>query len=115
MAQDAAQSGLSDLPGGPAIVLHLHDGIGGIHDAEIGHRVHLYRHIVFGYRLLRRDVQCHHPQVNLHHAVDDGDDEEQARPLGSHQPTQPEDHPALVLLHDLDRRGQDAYEYDDDY
>src|SRR5204862_3141948 len=59
-------------------------------------------------------------QVDLHHPVDDGDQDEEPWPLGSRQkPAEPEHDPALVLARNLDRReeeqdDQEEQDRDDD-
>src|SRR5207247_2204467 len=65
--------------------------------------------------LLRRDVQRDRPQVDLHHPVDDRDQEEEARAFGlREQPPEAEDDAALVLPRHLDRRDQEEQQQEDD-
>ena len=42
LPQDAAQRGLGLLARGVEVVLHLHDGLDRVHDAEVDDRVHLH-------------------------------------------------------------------------
>ena len=51
------------------------------------------------------DVEGDNSEIDLDVVVDAGEDEEHSRTLGpaSHQPTQPEDHRALVLIHKLEK------------
>ena len=87
----------------------------GIDDAEVGHRGHPHRHVVLGDDLLRRDRERHRAQVDLDHAVEERDEQDEPRPLGSReQAAEPEDHPALVLAQDANRRADDQDGDDDD-
>jgi hypothetical protein len=45
-------------------------------------------------------------QIHPDHPVNEGDEEDQARPFGFDQPAQPEHHPPLIFLRDLDRRAE---------
>jgi hypothetical protein len=114
LAQDRSQAGLGDLPRRPAVIFYLHDGVAGIDHPEIGHGVHPDRHVVAGDGLLRGDIQGDDAQVDLHHAVYEGDDEKETRPLCALQPAQTKNDAALVLLDDLDGRDQQHDQKDDD-
>src|SRR5206468_507402 len=71
--------------------------------------------VVAGDRFLSGDLECDDAQVNLAHALDAGDEEEQARSTCPDQAAKAEDDAALVLLDDLDRRAQQHEpEYHDD-
>ena len=49
----------------------------------------------------------------LHHPLDVGDEQDDARPARPDEAAEPEDDAALVLLHDLDR-GEERHDDDDD-
>ncbi len=108
LPEDRAHRRLRDQARRKEIVLDTNDGRFGVHDAEVRDGVHSHRDVVAGDRLLARDVERHGTQVDLHHAIDNRDDEEDAGPAGTDEATEPEDDTALVLLDDLDRRGHQA-------
>ena len=85
-----------------------------VDDAEVGDRVHANGHVVARDHLLRRDVQRDRAQVDPDHLVDERDQQDQARALLRDQPAEAEDHPALVLAQDPDRRGEDDQDEDRD-
>ncbi len=58
---------------------HLDDGRRGVDDAEVGDGVHAHRDVVAGDDLLRRHHQRDRAQLDLHHAIDDRDEQEEAR------------------------------------
>jgi len=64
-------------------VLDLDDRVLRRDDPEVRDGVHAYRHIVLRDHVLRRDVEGDRPQVDLHHPVDDRDEEEEARVLSA--------------------------------
>jgi len=64
--------------------------------------------------IVGRDVQGDHAQIDFDHAVNDGDDEKDAWPLGSLQASETKDDASLVFLHDLDGRSQDHDPKDQD-
>jgi hypothetical protein len=107
LAEHAAEGGLRDLRGRDEVVLHLDDGLGGVHHAEVGDGVDLHRHVVLGDDLLRRHVQGDGPQVHLHRLVDEGDQDEQAGSLDPDQAAEAEHDAPLVLPRDLDGREQE--------
>ena len=95
------------------VVGDLGHGVLGVQHAEVQDGAHPDRDVVAGDDFLGRDLQGDDAQVDLHHPVDERDDEEQARPLGADQAAEPEDDAALVLLDDLDR-GADDRQHDDE-
>ncbi len=96
---------LRDLRRRDHVVLDLHDRGLRLDDPEVGDGVDAHRDVVLRDHLLRRDVERHRPQVDLHHPVDERDEEEEARALRlGEQPAEPEDDAALVLARDLDGR-----------
>src|SRR5262249_14978652 len=48
------------------------------------------------------NIHRDYAQVDLHHPVDEGEDEEEAWPSRAYQAAQAEDHPTLILLDHLD-------------
>ena len=64
--------------------------------------------------LLRRHVQRDRPQVDPDHLVDERDQQDQAGALLGDQPAEAEDHAALVLAQDPDRRGEEDQQQDRD-
>ncbi len=114
LAEGAAQRGLRDLRRRLDVVRHLRDGVVGVDHAEVDHRVDLDGDVVAGDDLLRRHLMGDGAQVDARHAVDEGNDEEQARALGPLNAAQAEDDAALVLLDDFDRRCGDHESDDED-
>ncbi len=91
------------------IVFDLGDRRFGGHDPEEDDRVDVDRDVVTGDHFLRGHIERHDAQVNFDDLIHNGDDEEQPRPFGSLQASQPKDHDALVLPHDLDRVEQEEH------
>ena len=58
--------------------------------------------------VLARDVHRDDAEVDLHHALDEGEDEEQPRAAGADEAAEAEDDAALVLLDDADREGEEG-------
>jgi hypothetical protein len=111
LAEHRPQRRLRDLRGGDHEVLDLHDRVLRLHDPEVGDRVHPHRDVVLGDDFLGRDVERDRAQVDLHHPVDDRDQDEEAWPLRlREQPPEPEDDPPLVLARHLDRRDQEQHD-----
>jgi hypothetical protein len=52
--------------------------------------------------------------IDPHHPIDDRDQDEQPRPFGVKQTSEPEHDPALVVARDLDRRHQEQEQQEDD-
>ena len=114
LAEHGAQGRLRDLRRGNEVVLDLRHRRLRIDDAEVGDRGHAHRDVVLGDDLLRRDRERDGAQVGLDHPVDQRHEQDQPRALGAReQPAEPEDHAALVLPQDTDRRG-DHEDGDDD-
>ena len=110
-----AQRRLRDLRRRDHVVLDLHDRALGVDDPEVRDGVHAHRHVVLRDHLLRRHVQRDRAQVDLDHLVDDRDEQEEARALRRRlEPAEPEDDAALVLAGDLDRRGEQEDQDDDE-
>ena len=115
LSEDRAERRLRDLRGRDHVVLDLDDRRVRLDDAEVRDGVDPHGHVVLRDHLLRRDVQRHRAQVDLHHAVDDRDQQEDARALRVRQePAEAEDHAPLVLAGDLDGREEDQQD-DDEY
>jgi hypothetical protein len=81
LTEDAAQRGLGDLGGGHQVVLDGHHRAHRVDHVEVGDGVHPQGDVVLGDDVLGRDVGGDGLEVDLHHPVDDRDDEEQAGPL----------------------------------
>ena len=102
LAEHRAQRRLRDLRGRDHEVLDLDDRVLRLDDPEVGDRVHPHGDVVLRDHLLRGHVQGDRAQVDLHHPVDDRDQQEEARPLRlRQQAAEPEDDAALVLARDL--------------
>ena len=86
-----------------------------IHDPEIDHRIHRGGHVVAGHDFLLGDVDGYDPQIHLHHAVHERDEENQARPFGVEQFAEAEDDAALVFAQNADRLGQNDYRQNDQH
>src|SRR4051812_46345201 len=115
LAEHGAQRGLRDLRRRGAVALDLDDRPDRVDDLEVRDRVDLRRDVVAGDEVLRGDVERDRAQVDAHHAVDAGDELDDARPLLAEQAAEAEDDRALVLAQDADRRaGEGGDERDDD-
>src|SRR2546421_1576620 len=120
LAEDRPQRRLRDLRRRDHEVLDLHDRSLRIDDPEVRHRVHAHGHVVLRDHFLRGHSQCDGSQVDLHHAVDYGDEDEETRSFRRReQPAEPEDDAPFVLARDLDRReeeqdDQEQQDRDDD-
>ena len=64
-AEHVPERGGAEQPGGLGRVGHVHHGGHGVEHFEVDHGVHGDGHAVLGEDLLRRDVECDRPQVNL--------------------------------------------------
>ena len=106
LAEDAAQGGLRDLRCGVLVVLNRDDRTYGVDHVEVGHRVHPQRDVVLCDHVLGRDIGGDRLQVDLHHAVDERDDEEQAGTLRADDATEAEDDAPFVFGDDADRGDQ---------
>jgi len=83
LSQDIAQSGLGEQRSGQLVVLHLDHGLCRIDHPVVDDCIHFDAHIVPGYDHLLGNVDGENPQVEEYDPVNDGDDEEYARPLHS--------------------------------
>ena len=101
LADHRAQRGLRDLAGGIEGVRHLDDGLAGIDDAEVDHRVHLHRHVVARDDVLLGDVEHDDAQVHLAHLLHDREHDDDARALDAGEAPEREHHAALVLVQHL--------------
>ncbi len=116
LPEHAAQRRLRELRRRVDVVLDLDDRPPRIHHPEVEHRVDLDRHVVARDHVLRRHVEDHRPQADLHHAIDRREHQDHAGPLRLRQQlAEAEDHAALVLRQDLDRADDvdDQDEHDD--
>ncbi len=115
LTEHRPQRRLGDLRGRDHEVLDLYLRGVRVHDPEVGDGVHADRDVVLRDHLLRRHVERDGAEIDLRHLIDERDDQEQARALGNReQPTQSEDHAALVLPRDLDGQEQEQHDDHDD-
>src|SRR5439155_16965212 len=104
LAEDAAQRRLGEETGGVEVVLHVHDRLHRVYDAEVDDGVDLQADVVLGDDVLGRHVQHHRAQADTRHPVDGPGDEDESGPLGLGQKLpEAEDDPPLVLVEDLHR------------
>ncbi|MPN25258.1 hypothetical protein SDC9_172665 [bioreactor metagenome] len=108
LAQYGAQHGLRELTGGLQIIDHLDHRLLRIHHAQIDHGIDLDRDVVARDHILRRDLQDHGAQIHPDHLLNGGNDEDQSRPLDLPEAPQREDHAALILAKNPDRRRPQA-------
>ena len=113
-ADDRPQGGLGDELRRAVPVANLDDRGRGVDDLEERDRVDGCGDVVLGDDGLRGDRHGDDLEVGADEPVDDRDDEEHSRALRALRATEPEDHPPLVLLDDLDRGGQEDQTEDDD-
>src|SRR6266542_553764 len=106
LAKNASQRGLANQGRSADVVEDLDDGVFGIHDAEVDHRIYFDRDVVAGDRLLSGNFEGHDAQVYFAHTLDAWDEKEQARPACPDEAAQAEDDPALILLNDFYGRAQ---------
>ena len=102
LSEDAAQGGLRNLRCGADMVGDVHDGGHGVQDVEVDDRVYAHGDVVFGDRLLARHVHRDRTQIDLHHPLDDRDDDEEAGTARALQTAETEDDTSFVLLDDAD-------------
>ena len=114
LAKDCAQRRLRELAGRFVEVRHLDDRELRLHYPEIHDRVHLHRDVIAGDHVLRRHVEHPGSQIDAHHLLDRWHHEDQPRPLHAAEAAEEEDHPALVLAQNLDRRDGQKREQNDD-
>jgi len=105
-AQYRTQGGLRQLAGGHQVILHLNDGFFRVHDPKVQHRIDLDRDIVTGDHILLRHIHGDHPQINPHHLLDTGDNDNQARTLHLPEAAQQENHAALVFAQNANGAGE---------
>src|SRR3954470_20449528 len=98
LPEGGSERRLGELGGRVEEILHLDDGALRVDDPEVDHRAHLQADVVAGDDVLRRHVPGHGAEVDLHHAVDAGDDPVEARALRLREATEPEDDAGLILL-----------------
>jgi hypothetical protein len=110
LAQHAAQRRLRNLRRRLQIIFDLGDRRFGRDYPEEDNRVHVHGDVVTSDHFLRGHVERHGPQVHFDHLIDDGDDEEEPRPFGPLEPSEPKDHDSLILAHDLDRVEQEEHD-----
>ncbi len=121
LAQHAAQGGLRDLGGGVEIVLDRDHRALGIDHPEVDHRAHLDGDVVPGDDVLRRHVEGHRLQAHLDHAVDQRQEEDDARSIalpaqvedGAGTAAEAKDDGPLVLAKDPRHRGDEEQERGD--
>src|SRR5208337_2832688 len=107
LAEDAPERGLGELARGIEVVLHVDDGLHGVYNPEVDDGVHLDGDVVLRDHVLGGHVVDHGPEGHLDHPVDDGYEDDEARPLGLAQhAAEAKDYPTLVFVQYLDRHGQ---------
>src|SRR5262249_31189066 len=103
LAEHAPQRRLRELRGRVEVVLDLDDRLVRLDHAEVHDRVDLYRDVVLGDDVLRRDVVNDRTQRDPDHRLDRPEDQHEAGTLGpGRKAAEPEGHRALVLLQDVD-------------
>ena len=104
---DGAQRRLGDLVDRGVDVLDRHDRADRVVDAEVGHRGDVDADVVACDDPLRLDRHRHDPHRDAVHAVDERDDEDQARAAGFvFDASETELHAPLVLLEDAHAGGE---------
>jgi len=103
LAQHRAQRRLRQLAGGHPEILHLVDRAGRIDDPVVDHRVDLHRDVVLADHVLAGHVLGHGADIHAHHLLDEGDQDDQARPGRARISAERIDHGALILAQNLDR------------
>ncbi len=101
LSDHLAQGGLRDLVDRGADALDGDDGLHRVHDPEVGDGRDVDADIVAGDDALRLDRHGDDPQRHPVQDVDEGDDQAEPRPALPQDPSQPEQHPLLVLFDDL--------------
>src|SRR5581483_640294 len=94
------------------VVLDRDDGVHRLDDPEVQHRAHLHRDVVARDHVLRGHVHRHRAEVDAAHDLDEGDHDDEPGTPYADRATEPEDHPALVLLQHLEA-AQDDEQHDD--
>src|SRR5215217_6804856 len=113
LPKNAPQGGLGDLAGREDVVLDLQDALVGVDHPEVDDGSNAGGYVVAGDDLLGGHLHGDGPEVYLDHPVHERQEDEESWPLGSSlYPTDPKDHPPLVLLDYLDGA---EYDRDDDY
>ncbi len=115
LAEHGAQRRLRQHVGGGQIVLHMDDGAFRVDHVEIEDRVDLHRDIVAGDHVLGRDLDDPDAQVDPHHFLEEGRQQDQAGAPYPLEASQGEDHAPLIFAQDPDRRSgdDDGDEHDD--
>src|SRR5207248_7417368 len=114
LAADAAQRGLRELGGREQEVLHVDERAIGIDHAEVNDGVDLDRDVVARDHVLRGNVERDDAQIHAHGALDDRNDEHEARPARRHQPAEAKHDDPLVLVDDVHRHPQEHQREHDD-
>src|SRR3546814_5744386 len=99
--------------GGLVEVLDVDDGLLRIDDAEVHYRIDLDRHVVARDHVLLRHVHDNRAQVDPHHLLHHGNQDDQARALHLPVAAELEHHSALVFAQHLDCTDQ-QYEQQQD-
>ena len=116
LAEHRAQRRLRQLAGRRHEVLDPDDRPLRIDDAEIEDGVHLDRNIVARNHVLGRHAVHHDAQIDLHHLLREGNEEDQAGTFHGAEAAEREDDAALIFPEDTDRRRKedDREEHDQD-
>src|SRR4249919_761351 len=110
LPQHRAQRGLRELAGGFVEVFYVDDRLLRIDHAEVHDGIDLHRDVVARDHILGRHIHDDGAQVDTHHLLHDGNQQDQARSLHLPESPQLEHHAAFVLAQDLDRTEEDGGE-----
>ena len=106
LAQHRPQRGLGQLAGCGIEILHPDNRPLGIHDTEVKHGIHPYRHVIAGDDVLAGNIQGDYPQIHPHDLLNAGNDDDQPRAFDTLEPPEKENNATLVLRQDLDGRSK---------
>src|SRR4249919_1090250 len=110
LPQHRAKRGLRELAGGFVEVFDVDDRFLRIDHAEVHDGIDLHRDVVARDHILGRHIHDDGAQVDTHHLLHDGNQQDQARPLHLPESPQLEHHAAFVFAQDLDRTEEDGGE-----
>jgi len=82
-------------------MLNLDDGPFRIDDVEIQHCVHLHRNVVVGNHVLGRYLDHLDAQIHAHHFLNEGNQQDKARPFDLLKAPEREDHSAFIFAQDF--------------
>jgi len=90
------------------ILRRHHHRFGGIVDLIEDDRINFHADVIVRDDTLLRHVERDHAQIDAIEAIDDRDDEGQARPSQLPQAPQPQDHTAFPFAQHFDRDGEEC-------